>query len=170
MTTTTTITQFLTHTHKLSYAQSRHALFSILKKFTQIFFFFFTKGRNAQKTLLTIYRHQQLLYSSTSCTHPPLHLLSTLHFPVKYCNNRQSIILIRNYISLFFNMPKSWQKAQVAFGFLKHFLSQFCKANLFLNNFNANHLFFTKSLVIICTVIMCTKIKCSSIQTILPIR
>lgn len=49
MTTTTTITQFLTHTHKLSYAQSRHALFSILKKFTQIFFFFFYKRQKRSK-------------------------------------------------------------------------------------------------------------------------
>lgn len=74
MTTTTTITQFLTHTHKLSYAQRRHALFSILKKFTQIFFFFYKRqkrSKNAAHHLPTpaapVLIH--LLYSSPS---PPL--------------------------------------------------------------------------------------------------
>lgn len=132
MTTTTTITQLLFLAHILSPAQSRHALFSILKKFTQIFLMFF---QFAQKAETLKKRCSPSTGTSSSCTHPPPCPPPLKHFSLPCQMLQQQAINYPNtklHFTFFFNVPKCCKKAQVAFGFLKHFLLQFHEANLLM--------------------------------------
>lgn len=97
MTTTTTITQLLSHTHTLSNSKPTRPFQHFEEVYANFFKFFsvHTTGKNAQPAPAA---------PVLTPLSPSQHLLSTLHFAVKCCNNKQSIILIRNYISLFFSI------------------------------------------------------------------
>lgn len=104
MTTTTTVTQLLSHTHTLSNSKPTRPFQHFEEVYANFFLIFFSSYNRQKRSKNAAHRQPAPAAPVLTPLSPSQHLLSTLHFPVKCCNNKQSIILIRNYISLFFSI------------------------------------------------------------------